>query len=49
MLPQCEEIKKRRPEVMRGLDTPVKQIRRKIFTKVAKLGFHSTDETYMKL
>lgn len=45
MLPQCAEIKKRRHEVMRGLDTPVKQIRRKIFTEVAKLGFHSTDET----
>ncbi len=30
---------------MRNLDTPVKQIRRKIFTEVAKLGFESTDET----
>ena len=30
---------------MRNLDTPVKQIRRKIFTEVAKLGFESTDES----
>lgn len=30
---------------MRTLDTPVKQIRRKIFTEVAKLGFESTDDT----
>ena len=30
---------------MRGLDTPVKQIRRKIFTEVAKLGFQSTDDS----
>ena len=28
---------------MRTLDTPVKQIRRKIFAEVAKLGFQSTD------
>ena len=30
---------------MRNLDTPVKQIRHKIFTEVAKIGFESTDET----
>lgn len=30
---------------MRNLDTPVKQIRRKIFTEVAKLGFCSTEDT----
>ena len=30
---------------MRTLDTPVKQIRRKIFTEVARLGFQSTDES----
>lgn len=30
---------------MRGLDTPVKKIRRKVFTEIAKVGFHSTDET----
>lgn len=30
---------------MRSLDTPVKQIRRKIFTEVARLGFESTDES----
>lgn len=30
---------------MRNLDTPVKQIRRKIFTEVARLGFESTDES----
>ena len=30
---------------MRNLDTPVKQIRHKIFTEVAKIGFDSTDES----
>lgn len=30
---------------MRSLDTPVKQIRRKIFTEIAKIGFQSTDES----
>ena len=30
---------------MRTLDTPVKQIRRKIFGEVAKLGFESTDDS----
>ena len=30
---------------MRNLDTPVKQIRRKIFGEVAKLGFESTDDS----
>lgn len=30
---------------MRNLDTPVKQIRRKIFTEIAKAGFQSTDES----
>ena len=30
---------------MRNLDTPVKEIRRKIFTEIAKIGFQSTDET----
>ena len=30
---------------MRNLDTPVKQIRHKIFTEVAKVGFESKDET----
>ena len=29
---------------MRGLNTPVKQIRRQIFTEIAKIGFYSTDE-----
>ena len=30
---------------MRGLDTPVKKIRKKVFTEIAKVGFNSTDET----
>ena len=30
---------------MRNLDTPVKQIRHKIFTEVAKVGFEFKDET----
>ena len=30
---------------MRNLDTPVKQIRRKIFTEIAKIGFESTERT----
>ena len=30
---------------MRSLDTPVRQIRRKIFTEVAKVGFHSSAES----
>lgn len=30
---------------MRNLDTPVREIRRKIFTEIAKIGFESTDET----
>lgn len=30
---------------MRALDTPVKEIRRKVFTEVAKAGFESTSET----
>lgn len=30
---------------MRNLDTPVKQIRRKIFTEIAKIGFYSNDES----
>lgn len=30
---------------MRNLDTPVRDIRRKIFTEVARIGFESTDET----
>ena len=30
---------------MRGLNTPVKQIRRQIFTEIAKIGFYSTDES----
>ncbi len=30
---------------MRNLDTPVREIRRKIFTEVAKIGFESTDDT----
>lgn len=30
---------------MRNLDTPVRDIRRKIFTEIAKIGFESTDET----
>ena len=33
---------------MRNLDTPVKQIRRKIFTEVARLGFESTDESLIQ-
>jgi [FeFe] hydrogenase (group B1/B3) len=30
---------------MRGLDTPVKKIRRKVFTEIAKVGFMSSEET----
>ena len=30
---------------MRGLDTPVKKIRKKVFTEIAKVGSNSTDET----
>lgn len=30
---------------MRNFDTPVKQIRRKIFTEIAKIGFESTDDS----
>lgn len=30
---------------MRNLDTPVKQIRRKILQKLQKIGFESTDES----
>ena len=30
---------------MRNLDTPVKQIRHKVFTEVARAGFESTDES----
>lgn len=30
---------------MRNLDTPVRDIRRKIFAEVARIGFESTDET----
>lgn len=30
---------------MRNLDTPVRDIRRKIFTEIARIGFESTDET----
>ena len=30
---------------MRGLDTSVKKIRRKVFTEIANVGFNSTDET----
>lgn len=30
---------------MRGLDTPVKEIRRKVFTEVARAGFESSAET----
>ena len=33
---------------MRTLNNPVKQIRRKIFTEVAKLGFHSSDESLVQ-
>lgn len=29
---------------MRGLNTPVRQIRRQVFTEIAKIGFYSTDE-----
>lgn len=30
---------------MRSLDTPVKKIRKKVFTEIAKIGFHSNPET----
>lgn len=30
---------------MRNIDTPVRDIRRKIFTEIAKIGFESTDDT----
>ncbi|NCC42674.1 MAG: 4Fe-4S dicluster domain-containing protein [Clostridia bacterium] len=30
---------------MRGLDTPVKKIRRKVFTEISKVGFMSSEET----
>ena len=30
---------------MRGLETPIRRIRRQVFTKVAKLAFESTPET----
>ena len=30
---------------MRGLDTNVKRIRRKVFKEIAKSGFQSSDET----
>ena len=30
---------------MRGLDTNVKRIRRKVFKEIAKVGFQSSDET----
>ena len=30
---------------MRGLNTPVKKIRRKVFTEIAKVGFQSTPES----
>ena len=30
---------------MRGLDTNVKRIRRKVFKEIAKAGFQSSDET----
>lgn len=33
---------------MRGLDTSVKKIRRKVFTEIANVGFNSTDETLTK-
>lgn len=33
--------------MMRGLDTPVKQIRNMVFTKVAKLGFKANAETLL--
>lgn len=29
---------------MRNFDTPVKEIRRKIFTEIARIGFESTDD-----
>ena len=31
--------------MMRGLDTTVRRIRRKVFEEVARLGFESSDET----
>ena len=31
--------------MMRGLNTTVRQIRRKVFEEVARLGFQSNDET----
>ena len=31
--------------MMRNLDTPVKRIRHKVFTAIAKIGFESSDET----
>ena len=38
-------INNKRRILMRNFDTPVKQIRRKIFTEIAKIGFESTDES----
>ena len=32
-------------KAMRGLETPIRRIRRQVFTKVAKLAFESTPET----
>ena len=33
--------------MMRGLQTPVRQIRRQVFTKVAELGFKANAETLL--
>ena len=34
--------------MMRGLDTPLKQIRRKIFSEIARIGFESSDDTLIQ-
>ena len=33
---------------MRGLETPVRYIRRKVFEEVARVGFESTPETLIE-
>ena len=39
------ELKNRRRSKLRGLQTPVRAIRRQVFTEVAKLGFKANAET----
>ncbi len=33
--------------MIRGLDTPIREIRRKVFTEVAKLGMEANSETLL--